>query len=45
MDRRLQEHIKDLEQELQVITAHLMDEAPGGVKGRGKVQLRFEPWN
>ena len=38
MDRTLRQHIEDLQQKLQVLSAQLMDEEPGKVKSRGELE-------
>ena len=38
MDRTLRQHIEDLQQKLQVLTAQLMDEEPGQVKSRRELE-------
>ena len=41
MDRTLRQHIEDLEQKLQVLSAELMDEEPGKVKSRGELEAQL----
>ena len=41
MDRTLRQHIEDLQQKLQVLTAQLMDEEPGKVKSRGELEAQL----
>jgi hypothetical protein len=41
MDRTLRQHIEDLQQKLQVLTAQLMDEEPGKVKPRYELEAQL----
>ena len=41
MDRTLREHIQELEQELQILSARLMDEQPRRVKARAELEAQL----